>query len=64
LKEKMDRLRSQVNWSEEVRKFLEYGVEQLYRKVILEDIREIIEQVPESKKGTSARYVREDRDSN
>jgi len=64
LKEKMDRLKSQVNWSEEVRKFLEYRVEQLYRKVVLEDIREIIEQVPESKKGTSARYVREDRDSN
>jgi len=63
LKEKMDKLRSQVNWSEEIRKFLEYRVEQLYRRAVLEDIRRIVEEVPESRKGTSVRYVREDRDS-
>jgi len=64
LKEKMDKLRSQVNWSEEIRKFLEYRVEQLYRKAVLEDIGKIVEEVPESRKGTSVRYVREDRDDN
>ena len=64
LKEKMDRLKFKVNWSEEIRKFLERRVEELQRRRVLEEVHEIIEQVPESGRGTAARYVREDRDSN
>ncbi len=63
LKEKMDALKDAVNWSEEIRKFLEKRVEELHRRKILEEIRRILEEIPETPKGTAAKYVREDRDS-
>ena len=63
LKEKMDSLRDIVNWSEEIRKFLEARVEELYRRKVLNEVRKVIEQLPGLPKGTASRYVREDRDS-
>lgn len=63
LKEKMDELKDMVNWSEEIRKFLEKRVEELHRRKVLEEIRKVLEKIPESPKGTAAKYVREDRDS-
>ena len=62
LKEKMDSL-GDVNWSEEVRRFLEKRVEELRRRKVLEEVRRVIEQLPEAPRGTVTRYVREDRDS-
>jgi len=62
LKEKMDSL-GDVNWSEEVRRFLEKRVEELRRRKVLEEVRRVIEQLPEVPRGTVTRYVREDRDS-
>jgi len=64
LKEKMDLLKDSVNWSEEVRRFLEKRVEELYRLRVLSEVRKVIEQLPEVPRGTVTRYVREDRDSN
>jgi len=63
LKEKMDELKDLVNWSEEIRKFLEKRVKELHRRKVLEEIRKVLEKIPESPKGTAAKYVREDRDS-
>lgn len=63
LKEKMDILKNDVNWSEEIRKFLQIRVEELYRRKVLEEIRKVLEQIPESPRGTVVKYVREDRDS-
>jgi len=63
LKEKMDELRDMVNWSGEIRKFLEKRVEELHRRRVLEEIRKVLEKIPEAPKGTAAKYVREDRDS-
>jgi len=63
LKEKMDELKDLVNWSEEIRKFLEKRVEELHRRKVLEEIRKVLEKIPELPKGTAAKYVREDRDS-
>lgn len=63
LKEKMDMLKGDVNWSEEIRRFLQMRVEELYRRKILRKIRKVLEQIPESPRGTVVRYVREDRDS-
>ena len=60
LKKRMDKLRDMVNWSEEIRKFLEKRVEEFHRRKDLEEIRKVLEEVP---KGTVTRYVREDRDS-
>jgi len=64
LKEKMDRFRDLVNWSEEIRRFLESRVEELRRAKVLMEVRRIIEKLPEVPRGTVTRYVREDRDSN
>ena len=63
LKEEMDRLSSYVNWSEEIRRFLEERVKELRRKLILEEVRKVIEKLPEAPRGTAVSYVREDRDS-
>lgn len=63
LKEEMDRLSDIVDWSEEIRRFLESRVKELRRVKALMEIHRIIEQLPEVPRGTAARYVREDRDS-
>ena len=59
LKEKMRELGEFVNWSGEVRKFLEEKVKEYSRKKALREVRSVIESLPEVPK-----YVREDRDSN
>jgi len=59
----MDELGSVVNWSEEIRAFLERRVRELYRRKILKEVRKVIEQLPEVPEGTVTKYVREDRDS-
>jgi predicted DNA-binding protein len=63
LKEKMDRLRGYVNWSEEVRRFLERRVRELEQAIAIEELERVIRELPETPRGTAARYVREDRDS-
>ncbi|NPA97134.1 MAG: CopG family transcriptional regulator [Crenarchaeota archaeon] len=60
----MDALRSVVNWSEEVRKFLEERVREIEQEVAVRELEELIEKLPEVPRGTVTRYVREDRDSN
>ena len=59
----MDKLSGYVNWSEEIRRFLEGRVKELRRKRVLEEARKVIEGLPELPPGTAVRYVREDRDS-
>jgi len=63
LKEKMNSLRDVVNWSEEIRRFLEKRVKELYREEVLREVRRVIEMLPEVPKDTVTGYVREDRDS-
>ena len=62
LKEKMDSLED-VNWSEEVRRFLEARVGELYRRKVLEEVRRVIEKLPEMPRGTVTEYIGSDRDS-
>ena len=63
LKERMDRLRGRVNWSEEVRRFLEQRVRELEQVMVIEEVERLIRQLPEVPRGTVTEYVREDRDS-
>jgi len=63
LKERMDSLRDMVNWSEEIRKFLQNKVKEYHRKKVISELHKIIEGFPEVERGTAAKYVREDRDS-
>ena len=51
-----------INWSEEIRSFIEEKVREHRRKVKLKEIDEMLRDVRTRK--SAARYVREDRDSN
>ncbi len=62
LKEKMKEV--DVNWSEEVRGFIERKVKEYMRKKALDEIETMLSGLPLAKKGTAESYVREDRDSN
>ncbi len=53
-----------INWSEEIRKFIEAKVKEYKKVKALEKIDEMLAELPKAKKGTARYYVREDRDSN
>lgn len=63
LKEKMDRLRGEVNWSREVRRFIEKLVAEYEQRKAIQELEEAIRGLPEVPRGTVTSYVREDRDS-
>lgn len=52
-----------VNWSEEVRKFIEARVREHRKMRALEEIDSMLKGLPRAERGTTERYVREDRDS-
>ena len=64
IKRKMESLKDLVDWNEEIRKFLESRVDELYRRKVIEEVGRIIENLPETPRGTVTAYVREDRDGN
>ncbi|RLE58736.1 MAG: CopG family transcriptional regulator [Thermoprotei archaeon] len=63
LKEKMDSLRGVVNWSEEIRRFIERRIREVEQERAIEELEELIRKLPVMPKGYIVRYVREDRDS-
>jgi len=63
IKRKMELLKDVVDWNGEIRKFLERMVDELYRRRVIEEVRRVIEKLPEMPRGTVTAYVREDRDS-
>jgi hypothetical protein len=64
LKEKMRKYRDKINWSEEIRRFIENKILEAERENTLSKLEELIKQLPTVPRGTAARYVREDRDGN
>lgn len=62
LKEKMDRIKG-VNWSEEIRKFIEERITQFEVERLLEKVKEDLRDIPELPPGTIAGWLRSDRDS-
>jgi len=62
LKERMDRLRN-VNWSEEIRRFIEEKVTQYEISELLKEVEKHLEDVPELPRGTIVRWLRSDRES-
>ena len=63
IKREMDRLKSEVNWSEEIREFIKEKIREYRKKRILEKVVAYIQNLPEAPKGTAEKLVREDRDS-
>ena len=64
LKEEMDKLRDVVDWSPEIRAFIEEKVRTYKRIKVLEEVDRILEQLPETPRGLTDRLVREDRERN
>jgi len=62
LKESMKDLK--INWSEEVRRFIEAKIREYRRRKALEGIDHMLRNIKGPEKGTAERYVREDRDGN
>lgn len=63
IKKEMDRLKDEINWSEEIRKFIKNRIEEHKKRKVLEEVVSYIQTLPEAKKGTAQKLVREDRDS-
>lgn len=61
LKKEMEKL--DVNWSEDVRKFIESKVKDYRRRRALAEMDALLAKLPAAEAGTAAKYVRGDRDS-
>ncbi|PUA31783.1 MAG: hypothetical protein B7O98_08260 [Zestosphaera tikiterensis] len=62
LKERMALLKDRVNWSEELRRFIEQRIKELEQLSVFEKIDRILEKLPEAPKGAVVSYLREIRD--
>ncbi|WP_457741871.1 type II toxin-antitoxin system VapB family antitoxin [Thermococcus sp.] len=62
LKEKMKKY--DINWSEEIRRFIELRVREIDKEKLLDEIDSFLENVPELPKRKATKLVRDDRDSN
>jgi len=63
LKRKMDSLRGYINWSEEIRRFIENRIREFGQQKAIEELEKIIKRLPPCPRGTAREYVRGDRDS-
>jgi predicted DNA-binding protein len=63
LKERMDRLRDVISWSEEIRKFIERKVEEIEQEHVLREFEEIIRTILKLPPEEAVKLVREDRNS-
>jgi len=53
-----------INWSEEMRKFIERTIRNYKKEQSIKKIDSMLRTLPRTKKGTASKYVREDRDGN
>jgi len=63
IKDEMDKLRGEINWSREIRQFIKDRIEEHKKRKVLQEVVAYIQTLPEAPKRTAQRLVREDRDS-
>ncbi|MCA6213562.1 hypothetical protein GBV73_09560 [Thermococcus sp. 101 C5] len=63
IKREMDKLKGEINWSEEIRRFIKKKIEEHKKRKALQEVIDYIQALPEAPKGTAQKLVREDRDS-
>jgi len=63
VKQDMRRVKDSVKWPEEIRNFIIHKLEEERRKESIENAEKVLEKVRRLPKGSSAKLVREDRDS-
>ena len=62
LKEEMDKLRDIIDWSKEIRAFIEEKI-RIYKRIkVLNEIDRLLEELPSTPKGLTTKLVREDRE--
>ena len=62
LKEEMDKLRDIIDWSKEIRAFIEEKI-RIYKRIkVLNEIDRLLEELPSTPKGLATKLVREDRE--
>jgi len=54
----------EINWSDEIRRFIESKVREYKRRKALEEIDAMLAGLPRAEKEPASSYVRDDRDSN
>lgn len=62
-KKEMEKYRKQIDWPGEIRKFIGGKIEEVQRQNTLEEVEKMLGKLAPLARGTSARLVREDRDS-
>jgi len=62
LKEKMKKY--DINWSEEIRRFIERKIKNEEKAKLLDEIDSFLKNVPELERGKATKLVRDSRDSN
>ena len=62
LKEEMEELKDIIDWRNEIIAFIEERVRMYKRMKALQEITRMLEELPETPRGTAGRIVREDRD--
>jgi len=62
-KREMEELKDRVQWPSEIRAFIESRLEQARREDTVERVENALRNQPKTKRGTSSKLVREDRDS-
>jgi hypothetical protein len=62
VKEDMEKLKDSVRWSEEIRRFILDKLEEERRKENIKNAEEVLGEIRRLPRGTTARFVREDRD--
>ncbi len=63
LKMEMEKLKTEINWNEEIKEFLRKRIENKKKRAIIEELVRKRMNLPETPAGTAAKMVREDRDS-
>ena len=63
LREQMKKYNDQVEWSKELREYIQRKIREIESKNRLEEVHQIIEKTSSLPKGTAMKTVREDRDS-
>jgi hypothetical protein len=62
VKKEMERLKDEVEWPSEIRKFIEDRLERARREESIRRVNQVLRTMPEVQRGTAAKLVRESRD--